>query len=121
MLNRYARQKGILKEKDDNLIGEDVREGLVAIVSVKLKDPQFEGQTKTKLGNTEMRSFVETSMNAKLSEWLEEHPGDAQADRAEVPKRRRRRASPPSRPATWPGASPCSRAGRCPASSPTAS
>jgi DNA gyrase subunit B len=77
VLNRYARTKGVLKEKDDNLIGEDVREGLIAIVSVKLKDPQFEGQTKTKLGNASMRSLVETTVNAKLAEWLEEHPGEA--------------------------------------------
>jgi DNA gyrase subunit B len=76
VLNRYARQKSLLKEKDDNLIGEDVREGLVAIISVKLKDPQFEGQTKTKLGNASMRSLVETTVNARLAEWLEEHPGD---------------------------------------------
>ena len=77
VLNRYARTKGILKEKDDNLIGEDVREGLVAIISVKLHDPQFEGQTKTKLGNASMRSLVETTMNAQFSEWLEEHPTEA--------------------------------------------
>ena len=77
VLNRYARTKGVLKEKDDNLIGEDVREGLIAIVSVKLKDPQFEGQTKTKLGNASMRSLVETTVNAQLAEWLEEHPGEA--------------------------------------------
>ena len=67
MLNRYARTKGLLKEKEDNLIGEDVREGLVAILSVKLRDPQFEGQTKTKLGNASMRSFVETTVNAQLA------------------------------------------------------
>ena len=77
VLNRYARAKGLLKEKDDNLIGEDVREGLVAIISVKLRDPQFEGQTKTKLGNASMRSLVETTVNAALATWLEEHPGDA--------------------------------------------
>ena len=76
VLNRYARAKGLLKEKEDNLIGEDVREGLVAIISVKLKDPQFEGQTKTKLGNASMRSLVETTVNAQLAEWLEEHPGE---------------------------------------------
>src|SRR3954464_3647852 len=73
VLNRYARTKGVLKEKDDNLIGEDVREGLIAIVSVKLKDPQFEGQTKTKLGNASMRSLVETTVNARLPGGL---PGD---------------------------------------------
>jgi DNA gyrase subunit B len=77
VLNRWARQKGLLKEKEDNLIGEDVREGLIAIISVKLRDPQFEGQTKTKLGNASMRSLVETTMNAQFSTWLEEHPADA--------------------------------------------
>ena len=77
VLNRYARAKGLLKEKDDNLIGEDVREGLVCIVSVKLREPQFEGQTKTKLGNASMRSFVETTVNAQFAEWLEEHPTEA--------------------------------------------
>ncbi len=77
VINRYARNKGLLKEKEDNLLGEDVREGLVAIVSVKLRDPQFEGQTKTKLGNTSMRSLVETTMNEHFMIWLEEHPGDA--------------------------------------------
>jgi DNA gyrase subunit B len=77
VLNRYARAKGIVKEKEENLIGEDVREGLIAIISVKLRDPQFEGQTKTKLGNASMRSLVETTVNAQLAEWLEEHPGEA--------------------------------------------
>jgi len=77
VLNRYARNKGLIKEKEDNLIGEDVREGLTAIISVKLRDPQFEGQTKTKLGNASMRSMVETNVNAQFSTWLEEHPGDA--------------------------------------------
>jgi DNA gyrase subunit B len=77
VINRYARGKGLLKEKEDNLLGEDVREGLVGIVSVKLRDPQFEGQTKTKLGNTAMRSLVETTVNDHLATWLEEHPGDA--------------------------------------------
>jgi DNA gyrase subunit B len=77
VINRYARQKGLLKEKEDNLLGEDVREGLIAIVSVRLRAPQFEGQTKTKLGNTAMRSLVETTVNEHLMTWLEEHPGDA--------------------------------------------
>ena len=77
VLNRYARAKGLLKEKEDNLIGEDVREGLIAIISVKLRDPQFEGQTKTKLGNASMRSLVETTVNAQFAEWLEEHPTEA--------------------------------------------
>ncbi len=77
VINRYARTKGLLKERDDNLLGEDVREGLIAIVSVRLREPQFEGQTKTKLGNTSMRSLVETTVNEHLMTWLEEHPGDA--------------------------------------------
>jgi DNA gyrase subunit B len=77
VINRYARQKGLLKEKEENLLGEDVREGLIAIVSVRLRAPQFEGQTKTKLGNTSMRSLVETTVNEHLMTWLEEHPGDA--------------------------------------------
>jgi DNA gyrase subunit B len=76
-INRYARTKGLVKDKEENLIGEDVREGLIAIVSVKLQDPQFEGQTKTKLGNASMRSLVETSVNDRFGTWLEEHPGDA--------------------------------------------
>jgi len=76
-INEYARQKNLLKEKEDNLSGEDVREGLTALISVKLKNPQFEGQTKTKLGNTEIRTLVETSVNAKLAEFLEENPSEA--------------------------------------------
>ena len=76
-INDYARQKGFLKEKEENLSGEDVREGLTALISVKLKNPQFEGQTKTKLGNTEIRSLVEVSVNAKLAEFLEENPAEA--------------------------------------------
>jgi DNA gyrase subunit B len=79
VVNRYARQKGHLKEKDENLLGEDIREGLTAIVSVKLRNPQFEGQTKSKLGNTEIRSFVEKATNEKLAEWLEEHPNESRA------------------------------------------
>jgi DNA gyrase subunit B len=76
-LNKVARDMNLLKEKEDNLEGEDVREGLAAVVSVKLQDPQFEGQTKTKLGNPWIKGFVESSVNAKLSEFLEENPTDA--------------------------------------------
>ncbi len=77
-LNAYARNKGLLKEKkDDNLAGEDVREGLTAVISVKLHDPQFEGQTKTKLGNPPIRGLVEETVNRKLAEYLEENPADA--------------------------------------------
>jgi DNA gyrase subunit B len=76
-LNAYARGKGLLKEKDANLGGEDVREGLTAVISVKLHDPQFEGQTKTKLGNPPIRGLVEETVNRKLAEFLEENPSDA--------------------------------------------
>ncbi|TML29898.1 MAG: DNA topoisomerase (ATP-hydrolyzing) subunit B [Actinobacteria bacterium] len=76
-LNKVARDMGLLKEKEDNLEGDDVREGLAAVVSVKLQDPQFEGQTKTKLGNPWVKGFVESSVNSKLSEFLEENPTDA--------------------------------------------
>jgi DNA gyrase subunit B len=76
-VNDYARSKGFLKEKEENLSGEDVREGLVAILSVKLREPQFEGQTKTKLGNSEIRGFVEGVVNQKLAEFLEENPAEA--------------------------------------------
>ncbi|MDP9384127.1 MAG: DNA topoisomerase (ATP-hydrolyzing) subunit B [Actinomycetota bacterium] len=76
-LNRYAREKGFLKERDDNLSGEDVREGLTAVVSAKLTDPQFEGQTKTKLGNPGMAGFVQRIVNDRLAEFLEENPSEA--------------------------------------------
>ncbi|MET0201250.1 MAG: DNA topoisomerase (ATP-hydrolyzing) subunit B [Gaiellaceae bacterium] len=76
-LNDYARAKGLLKEKEDNLEGEDVREGLAAVLSVKLRDPQFEGQTKTKLGNPWVRGLVEQTVNQRLAEYFEENPSDA--------------------------------------------
>ena len=76
-MNRYAREKGLLKEKDENLSGEDVREGLAAIVSVKLGEPQFEGQTKMKLGNTEAKSYVQRVTNQALQDWLDRNPGQA--------------------------------------------
>ncbi|HEY1774540.1 MAG TPA: DNA topoisomerase (ATP-hydrolyzing) subunit B [Solirubrobacteraceae bacterium] len=78
-VNKYARDKGLLKEKDDSLAGEDVREGLTAVISAKLRDPQFEGQTKTKLGNPGMAGFVESIVNAGLAEFLEENPAEARA------------------------------------------
>ena len=98
VLNKYGKAKGHLKDKDANLLGEDIREGLTAIVSVKLRSPQFEGQTKAKLGNTEMRSAVEKATNEKLSDWLEEHPSEGrliaqkaiQASRARVAARQAR-------------------------------
>lgn len=79
VISNYAKAKGLIKEKDEGITGEDCREGLTAVVSVRLKEPQFEGQTKTKLGNTEIRSFVQTSTYEKLSEFMEEHPSDARA------------------------------------------
>ncbi|KAB8196399.1 DNA topoisomerase (ATP-hydrolyzing) subunit B [Nonomuraea phyllanthi] len=99
IVNRYAREQKFLKEgKDDNLSGEDVREGLTAIVSVKLSDPQFEGQTKTKLGNTEAKSFVQKACNDHLRDWFERNPGEAkdiinkslQASRARIAARQAR-------------------------------
>ncbi|MEY2581967.1 MAG: gyrase subunit [Ilumatobacteraceae bacterium] len=77
VVNKYARSKNLLKEKEENLLGEDIREGIAAIVSVKLQDPQFEGQTKAKLGNVPMRSFVQKATNERLAEWLEENPTEA--------------------------------------------
>jgi DNA gyrase subunit B len=77
VLNKYARDKGLLKEKEENLLGEDIREGMTAIVSVKLREPQFEGQTKAKLGNVPMRSFVQKATNKALAEWMDENPAEA--------------------------------------------
>jgi DNA gyrase subunit B len=74
LINKYAREKGILKEKDDNLSGDDVREGLTAVISIKLAEPQFEGQTKTKLGNTEAKSFVQRVASDQLSDWFGRNP-----------------------------------------------
>ncbi|MGN9787221.1 DNA topoisomerase (ATP-hydrolyzing) subunit B [Nonomuraea sp. ZG12] len=99
IVNRYAREQKFLKEgKDDNLSGEDVREGLTAIISIKLTDPQFEGQTKTKLGNTEAKSFVQKACNDHLRDWFERNPGEAkdiinkslQASRARMAARQAR-------------------------------
>ena len=99
IVNRYAREQKFLKEgKDDNLAGEDVREGLTAIISIKLADPQFEGQTKTKLGNTEAKSFVQKACNDHLRDWFERNPGEAkeiinkalQASRARMAARQAR-------------------------------
>ena len=98
IVNRYARDQKLLREKDDNLTGDDVREGLTAIVSVKLAEPQFEGQTKTKLGNTEAKSFVQKATNDHLRDWLDRNPGEAkeiinkasQAARARIAARQAR-------------------------------
>jgi DNA gyrase subunit B len=77
LVNRYAREKQIIKEKDENLSGDDVREGLTAVISVKLAEPQFEGQTKTKLGNTEAKSFVQRVAGQQLGDWFDSHPTEA--------------------------------------------
>ncbi|OBA32799.1 DNA topoisomerase (ATP-hydrolyzing) subunit B [Rhodococcus pyridinivorans] len=77
VVNRYAKDKKLLKEKDPNLTGDDIREGLAAIISVKVAEPQFEGQTKTKLGNTEVKSFVQKACNEHISHWFEANPADA--------------------------------------------
>ncbi|MEV0971593.1 DNA topoisomerase (ATP-hydrolyzing) subunit B [Microtetraspora glauca] len=99
IVNRYAREQKFLKEgKDDNLTGDDIREGLTAIISVKLADPQFEGQTKAKLGNTEAKSFVQKACNDHLRDWFERNPGEAkdiigkslQASRARIAARQAR-------------------------------
>ncbi len=79
IVNRYARDQKLIRDRDDNLIGEDVREGLTAIVHVKMSDPQFEGQTKQKLGNTEAKSFVQRVCNDQLKDWFERNPGEAKA------------------------------------------
>jgi DNA gyrase subunit B len=98
VVNKYARDKGLLKEKDDALTGDDVREGLTAIVSVKIREPQFEGQTKTKLGNTEVKSFVQKACNDWIRDWFDRNPGEAkdiiskatQAARARIAARQAR-------------------------------
>ncbi|MGL5857236.1 MAG: DNA topoisomerase (ATP-hydrolyzing) subunit B [Angustibacter sp.] len=101
LVNRYARERGQLKDRDDNLSGEDIREGLIAVVSVKLGEPQFEGQTKTKLGNTEVKGFVQRVVTEELGDWLNRHPNEArevirkaiQAAAARVAARKARDAS----------------------------
>src|SRR3546814_4829393 len=77
VVNKYAKAKNQLKEKDPNLTGDDVREGITAIISVRLRDPQFEGQTKGKLGNTSIKTLVQRATNDKLGQWFEENPTEA--------------------------------------------
>jgi DNA gyrase subunit B len=101
LVNEYARDKGILKEKDENLTGDDIREGLTAVVSVKLGEPQFEGQTKTKLGNTEAKTFVQRVVRQQLLDWFDRHPREGkevilksiQAAAARVAARKAREAT----------------------------
>src|SRR5690606_29892155 len=100
-VSRYARDKGILKDKDDNLTGDDIREGLTAVVSVKLGEPQFEGQTKTKLGNTEAKTFVQRVVHEQLTDWFDAHPNEGrdvirkaiQASQARIAARKAREAT----------------------------
>ena len=92
-VNAYARNKGLLKEKDDNLNGEDIREGLTVIISARIGEPQFEGQTKSKLGNVSMRSLVERVTNERMADWLEEHPGEAKATIAKATNAARARVA----------------------------
>ena len=101
LVNRYAREKGIIKEKDENLTGDDVREGLTAVISVKLREPQFEGQTKTKLGNTIAKTFVQKVVNERLTDWFDSHPNEGrdvirkaiQASQARLAARKAREAT----------------------------
>jgi DNA gyrase subunit B len=101
LVNSYARDKGIIKEKDDNLTGDDIREGLTAVVSVKLGEPQFEGQTKTKLGNTEAKTFVQRVVREQLTDWFDAHPNESrdvvrkaiQASQARIAARKAREAT----------------------------
>jgi DNA gyrase subunit B len=101
LINRYGREKGILKERDENLTGDDIREGLTAVISIKLGEPQFEGQTKTKLGNTEAKTFVQRVVTERLGDWLDSHPREArdviqksiQAAAARVAARKAREAT----------------------------
>src|ERR1019366_2056532 len=130
-INKYARDKAMLREKEENLVGEDVREGLTAVISAKLRDPQFEGQTKTKLGNPGMAGFVESIVNAGLAEFLEENPAEAraaisksiQAPRAREPPRSpscsSSRAPPPAAPRSRAATATPRRSCRCAARSST--
>ena len=101
LINRYARERNLLREKDENLTGDDVREGLTAVISIKLGEPQFEGQTKTKLGNTEARAFTQKVLYDQLGDWLEAHPNEArdiirkaiQASHARLAARKAREAT----------------------------
>ena len=101
LVNAYARDKGILKDKDDNLTGDDIREGLTAVISMKLSEPQFEGQTKAKLGNTEAKTFVQRVVREQLTDWFDAHPNEAkdiirkaiQASQARIAARKAREAT----------------------------
>ncbi len=120
LVNAYAREQKPPREKDPNLTGDDIREGLTAVISVKVGDPQFEGQTKTKLGNSEVKGFVQRVVRDELGHWFESNPAQAK-DVVRKARRPRRPGSPRGRPARRPVARACSRPPACPASSRTAS
>ena len=118
VVNEYARsgKQPLLKEKDENLLGEDIREGLTAIVSVKLREPQFEGQTKAKLGNVSIRSLVQKVTNDKLAEWLAGEPHRGQPDRQEGHRRGPGPRGGQERPQRHPAQDGADRAPACPTS-----
>ena len=121
LVNNWGFEWGLMKKPEDRVSGDDIREGLTAIISIKLGEPQFEGQTKTKLGNTEAKGFVQRIINDQLGAWLEQNPAEGK-DIVRKSQAARRPGSPPARPATWPApARGCSAAAACPASSRTAS
>ena len=91
-VNGWAEEWGMIKKKEDRLSGDDIREGLTAIISIKLEEPQFEGQTKTKLGNTEAKGFVQKVVNDQLGEWFEKNPGEGKRHRPQVDRCRDRSA-----------------------------
>ena len=116
MFNDYGRSHGLLKDKDENLSGSDVREGLICVISVKLQEAEFEGQTKAKLGNTEIRTLVSNMVYTKLMEFFEENPGVAKAifEKATQGSPRPRRCQ--KRPGSWCAARARWRPAGCPAS-----
>ena len=121
-INSFGEAQNLIKKREDRVSGDDIREGLTAIVSIKMGEPQFEGQTKTKLGNTEAKGFVQRTVNDQLGAWLEQNPAEGKRHRPQVAGRGVARGSPPARRATWPApARACSAAAACPASCRTAS
>ena len=119
VFNDYGRSHGLLKDKDENLSGADVREGLICVISVKLQEAEFEGQTKAKLGNTEIRTLVSNMVYSKLMEFFEENPGVAKAIFEKATQAARARAA-AKRPANWCAARAHWRPAGCPASWQTA-
>ena len=121
LVNEYAREKGILKERDENLTGDDIREGLTAVISIKLGEPQFEGQTKTKLGNTEAKAFVQRVVRERARRLARPPPARGQRRHPQVDPGGRGPHRPRARRGRPPGARACSAAAGCPASCRTAS